>query len=402
MAKNKNHHLEKRGNVWYLVTMVNGKRHKKALSQSISEARRLRDEHLDEIRFNGDIPRVRPEADSQLFGEVVAMWAKKKVKRVKASSWRDYRSIMNHHLLPKFGNIPIKDITFDDVEDFVDGLSCGNKRKNNILVPMRSVFEYASKRSFVDRNIMPYVDNLKSEDPDIRPLTIDEVMDFLENVHPHYKPFFEVAFYTGMRFGEMAGLKWRNIDFDRGVIRVIETRVYGEEGPPKTKKSKRDIDILQPAYDALMRQKEITGKSKYVFLDMNYKPLIPDHVRNVIWTPALEMAKIEYRPMLHTRHTFATMMLDAGEDIGWVQNQLGHASLQMIYTRYYSWTKKSTRNDGSAFMEGMYNKTFRDVIPKQSQSGKLVDFTPILHQHKKGSQALSAETLVIAGSGDRI
>ena len=93
---------------------------------------------------------------------------------------------MNHHILPKFGNVLITDITFDDVEDFVDGLSCGNKRKNNIIVPMRSVFKYASKKGLIDKNIMLDVDNLKPEDPDIRPLTCDDVKDFLEHVHPHY------------------------------------------------------------------------------------------------------------------------------------------------------------------------------------------------------------------------
>ena len=221
-------------------------------------------------------------------------------------------------------------------------------------------------------------------------------------IRPHYNPFFEVAFYTGMRFGEMAGLKWRNVDFNRRIIRVRETLVYGVEGPPKTKKSKRDIDISEYAYDALMRQKEITGKSKYVFLDINYKPMTPDHVRKVIWTPALEKAGIEYRPMLQTRHTFATIMLDAGEDIGWVQNQLGHSSLQMIFKCYYSWIKKSTRNDGSAFMEMMKNRTNRDEIPKQSQSGKLVNFTPNLHQHKKRASDDISETLGILGSGERI
>ena len=110
MAKNKNHHLEKRGKVWYLVAMANGKRIKKALSQSITEARRLRDEYLDEIRFNGDISRAQTDADGLLFGEVVVEWARRKVKRVKYSSWRDYRSSMNHHILPRFGNTPIKDI----------------------------------------------------------------------------------------------------------------------------------------------------------------------------------------------------------------------------------------------------------------------------------------------------
>jgi integrase len=322
MAKNKNHHLEKRGKVWYLVAMVNGKRIKKALAQSITDARRLRDEYLNEIRLNGDIPRPQPEADNLLFGDVVWDWAKKKVKRVKSSSWRDYRSSMNGHILPRFGNVPIRDITCYDVEEFVDSLTCGNKRKNNILVPMRDVFKHAAKGGLVEKNIMFDVERLKPEDPDIRPLTFEEVEFFLDDVHPHYRYFFVVAFYTGMRFGEMAGLKWRNVDFDRRVIRVVETRVYGEEGPPKTKKSKRDIDMLKPACDALMKQRKITGKSKYVFLDMNFKPLTPDHVRKVIWTPALEKAGIEYRPMLQTRHTFATMMLDGGEDIGWVQNQI--------------------------------------------------------------------------------
>ena len=99
---------------------------------------------------------------------------------------------MNHHILPKFGNVLITDITFDDVEDFVDGLSSGNKRKNNIIVPMRSVFKYASKKGLIDKNIMLDVDNLKPEDPDIRPLTCDDVKDFLEHVHPHYKHFFKV------------------------------------------------------------------------------------------------------------------------------------------------------------------------------------------------------------------
>jgi integrase len=50
------------------------------------------------------------------------------------------------------------------------------------------------------------------------------------------------------------------------------------------------------------------------------------------------------------RHTFATMMLSEGEDPGWVQNMMGHSSLQMIFTRYFAWIPKTTRNDGSAFM----------------------------------------------------
>jgi len=73
-------------------------------------------------------------------------------------------------------------------------------------------------------------------------------------------------------------------------------------------------------------------------------------MREVIWKPALEKAGIEYRPMMQTRHTFATISLSEGENIGWVQHMLGHSSLQMIFTKYYAWMPKETRNDGSAMM----------------------------------------------------
>ena len=59
--------------------------------------------------------------------------------------------------------------------------------------------------------------------------------------------------------------------------------------------------------------------------------------------------------MYETRHTFATLMLDAGELPGWVQKMMGHETLQMIHDRYYSYIKNYQRDDGSAFMENVYN-----------------------------------------------
>jgi len=79
-------------------------------------------------------------------------------------------------------------------------------------------------------------------------------------------------------------------------------------------------------------------------------------MREVIWRAALEKADIAYRPMIQTRHTFATMMIDAGEDFGWVQHMLGHATLQMIIKHYHGWRKKPGKNDGAAFMNNVYQK----------------------------------------------
>lgn len=118
----------------------------------------------------------------------------------------------------------------------------------------------------------------------------------------------------------------------------------------------------------------MTGKSKHIFLTKDGDRMNPDHYHKVVWTPALKKAGLEYRPPIQTRHTFATMMLSFGEDIGWVQHMLGHSSLQMIFTRYYSWIPKKTRNDGSAFMEAVKdNLKVNDPSKAEQKQGKVIE-----------------------------
>ena len=124
--------------------------------------------------------------------------------------------------------------------------------------------------------------------------------------------------------------------------------VYGETGRAKTKKSKRDVDMLTPVYEAL---RSIAPEGEYVFRDREGALMTTDHYREVVWKPALKQAGVTYRPPppLQNRHTFATLAIDSGEALGWMQEMLGHGSLQMIFTRYYSWIRQKTRSDGSAF-----------------------------------------------------
>ena len=87
------------------------------------------------------------------------------------------------------------------------------------------------------------------------------------------------------------------------------------------------------------------------FRDREGSLMTPDHIRNTIWTPPLKKAELEYRPPKQTRHTFATIAIDSGESLGWVQYMLGHTSLQMIFQTYHSWIKRATQNNGSAMMK---------------------------------------------------
>jgi len=348
-----NHHLEKRGGVWYFRLRHQGKQFYRRASKGISQARTKRDQWLDEFENYGDfLDRISVVDLSETeFVEVVAVWSKKQEIRIKQgqiknSTWRDWRSVVNNRILPFMGSLPIGAVDIPTIERFLDSLNCGPKRINNILVPVRSIFKYAKRQGYIAINPMDDIDNLKLEQPDISPFDTEEMHSIIHAIPEQYKAFTITAFFTGMRFGEIAALRWESINFKRRLIQIRETLVYGEIGRTKTMRSKRDIVMLMPVYDALA---SLEVKGKFVFLDREGALLTPDHYRKVIWKPALKKAEIEYRPPIQTRHTFATLAIDSGEALGWVQKMLGHGSLQMIYTRYYSWVKQTARSDGSAF-----------------------------------------------------
>ena len=216
---------------------------------------------------------------------------------------------------------------------------------------MKSVFDFADRQGLIQENVMRKIKRLPEEAPEIRPFTLEEVNRLIRATHFWYKPYLTMAFFTGMRAGEQNGLMWSDVLSEMKPPRIFinKTYVYGKESSPKTKKSKRYIQCLPRVLDALEEQLMFTGEQEYIFLTSEGRRMTPDHLRKEVWVPALKRAGMEYRPPLQTRHTFATMMLTAGEDIGWVQNMLGHSSLQMIFTRYYAWIPSETRSDGQAF-----------------------------------------------------
>ncbi len=355
-----------------------------------TEAIRKRDKLLENYRLYGKFT-FDSQQDSKTFGQIAKEWAKIHEKRVKYSTWRDYKSAMNTHVLPAFKDMAIEDIAYLDIEGFKTDLDCGSKRVNNILVPMRSVFNLAFKQGYIKDNVMEKVDNYPVDQPDIHPFTYEQVVSILEATDEFYRPYTATRFFTGMRAGESDGLEWADYKEDmkpNQMLHINKAFVYGEEGKTKTKKSKRYVDCIAPVVKALKKQKTLTGKQKHIFLTKDGNRIDPDHFRNVVWTPALEKAGLDYRPPIQTRHTFATMMLSAGEDIGWIQNMLGHSSLQMIYTRYYAWIPKKTRKDGSAFLKSIETEQVEVDIPVEKKKGKVVSLfdrndTKTTHQKKR-------------------
>jgi len=355
MAKKQDRYLQKRGNTFYFRKRHNGETFKRSLNTTDKQtARDLRNFYLANLIEYGQLDAPKEKNQEIItFGEVAKEWASIHRTQVRYSTWPDYVSSMNGHILPQFKDVPITEITYVDIIKFRSRLKVGTKRANNIMVPMKSVFDFAHKQEIIQDNVMRKVKRLAEEAPEIHPFTLDEVNRILDAVHPWYRPYLTVAFFTGMRAGEQNGLSWSDFLEDMKPephIFIHRTYVYKKDGVPKTKKSKRYIKCLPQVLEALADQRKLTGKNKHIFLTVDGRRMTPDHIRKEIWMPALEKAGIEYRPPLQSRHTFATMMISAGEDVGWVQNMLGHSSLQMIFQRYYAWIPKQTRSDGQAFI----------------------------------------------------
>jgi integrase len=188
---------------------------------------------------------------------------------------------------------------------------------------------------------------VKGDRPDIHPLSFDEKAQFLAALSFRWRPYFEVAFGTGLRPSEQLALSWPHIDWERKVIRVREGWREGQRTRLKTAGSHRDVDILPPVRRALEEQRLIAGDNPLVFPNRLGGHINLRNLRRRVWYPALAKAGLRRRDLYNTRHTFATHALASGEDPGWVAKMLGHTTLTMLMTRYYRYVPNLTRKDGT-------------------------------------------------------
>lgn len=293
------------------------------------------------------------ETDTTSFSEYAKDWLAKRKPTLKPSTYRDYSSIMEVYVIPHFGGTAIGKVSRRDVEIFFDKLPhLTGKRKNNIMVLIRGIFNQARRRDEIRDNPTDRIRHFKVEKPLIDPFSFPEMKSFLEAVDPHFFPYFATAFLTGMRPNELFALKWLHVDFEMRCITVREGRVQGVEGPPKTFSSYRDVDMLDPLYVILKRHREsCPPQATHVFLGRKGRPLDVNNLRHRVWYPTLTQANLRRRTMYKTRHTFASLMLSNGEDPMWVARMLGHARLDMIFGHYGKFIRNRSRRDGGRFLQ---------------------------------------------------
>jgi integrase len=269
------------------------------------------------------------------------------------------RDILGKHLLPAFGEKVVNEIQKAEILGFravlakipgrknKEGLSAS--RINYIMMAFRQILEEAADRFGFTT---PYrkIKALKIQKTDVQPFSLAEVQKILEIVRMDYRDYLTVRFYTGMRTGEIDGLKWQYVDFDARQILVRETIVAGEEEYTKTDASQREIRMTDAVLASLRNQEKVSrGKSEFVFINEKGGPLDKNNFTRRVWRPLLRHLGLKLRRPYQTRHTAATLWLAAGENPQWIARQLGHASTEMLFRIYARFVPNNTRQDGSAF-----------------------------------------------------
>ena len=302
---------------------------------------------------SGQSPPVLPT-----FGDFTKVWVAENEISWRRSHKKTVMDILNKHVLPVFKDMGVGHITKSEILAFrstlakvpgrkADTLSA--KRINAIMAPLRQIINEAADRYEFNT---PYrkIKMLKQPRIDVEPFTMAEVKDILAKVRPDFKDYYTVRFFTGMRTGEIDGLKWKYVDFEHRLILVRETIVAGMEDITKTDESQRDIQMSEVVYQALMAQAKVTqGKSDFVFCNQGGKPFDHNNITKRVWYPLLRHLGLKLRRPYQTRHTAATLWLASGENPLWIAKQLGHVSTAMLFKVYGRFVPDLTHRDGSAF-----------------------------------------------------
>jgi len=298
------------------------------------------------------------QAESPIFDEFTEVWFSENEIRWKHSYRVTLRKSLDKHILPVFGEFAVSQIKKAEILAFrtslarmirpsgVVGLSPA--RINHIMTPLRMILAEAADRYEFEtpyKNIKP----LRVPKTQVDPFSLDEVMLILDNVRPDYRPFYTVRFFTGMRTGEVHGLKWKYVDFDRRQILVRESFVMDEMTDTKTDSSVREIQMSDPVFDALIKQQGATRGQEFVFCNAVGKPLAVNNVTKRVWYPILRYLDLPLRRPYQARHTAATLWLASGEAPEWIARQMGHSSTEMLFKVYSRYVPNLTRQDGSAF-----------------------------------------------------
>ena len=356
---------------------------------------------LEELRekekeiMKDECDKIKTEARFVTINEMFEQW--KQIKRgLKDNTFQNYQYMYNQFVAPNFGKQRISTLVKSDVKRFynslVDEKGLSISTVDNIHTVLHQVLEMAADDSYIRRNPADNVlkelkQTLALKTEKRRALTKAEQELFLtflkkSEQYRHWYPVFAVMLGSGMRVGEVAGLRWCDIDLDEGIIDVNHTLVYYNHQTngcycnihsPKTQNSNRRIPMLSFVKDAFLEEHQaqqekgihcqatIDGYTDFVFINRFGQPqhqgtlnkalrrIIRDCNDEVLLKGKKNPVLLPYFSCHILRHTFTTRMCEAGVNVKVIQDALGHSDVSTTLNIYADVTKDLKQSEFANF-----------------------------------------------------
>jgi integrase len=295
------------------------------------------------------------DEENMTVAEYLDKWLKSSVRgSVRRSTFDCYEVICRRHIVPALGGMKLSRLTPVHVQEFYrdkldGGLASASVHKCHTV--LHKALDQAVKWHLTPRNVCDGVKAPRAvPKEEMRTLSPEETRHFLEAVRgDRLEALYVLAVTTGMRQGELLGLKWQDVELEAKTLQVRRTLTrHGGKialGEPKTKRSRRSIRLTAQAMEVLkshlnrqLREIEILG-DRYqdqglVFTTDTGAPINPSNLRQRSFAPLLKRAGLPHMRFHDLRHTCATLLLSRGVHPKFVQELLGHATIAITLDTY--------------------------------------------------------------------
>lgn len=273
--------------------------------------------------------------------------------RLRPSTLSSYRGTLRLHIVPSLGRLPLRRVTPAHVRRLLSEKLAGGMSVRSVQIVhaiLRAMLAEAMRDELVERNVAAIVKGPSREPSEVKPWTVEEVSAFLRAAEgDRLYALFALGVAVGMRRGELLGLRWIDVDFDRSIVHVRQAiqRVYGEGlivGPPKSPRSRRDVPVPAYAMRALKEHRsrqaeeqlalgEYWVDSGLVFTTPVGTAIEPRNLTRVLdeLVKAAGVRRVRFHDL---RHTCASMLLAQGVPARVVMDVLGHSQFSITMDLY--------------------------------------------------------------------